>query len=138
MNRRHEKVDALGYLQVEEKKRELTLAEQLKLQEEEDEREVRRLVGKIGEEGKIIRRLNEDDEEKYERKVISGGGPSSSGAQNMKGGVLPVPSSSVTAGSSQSGPPLLAKMGTLKRKVGEKPKFMEGVIIKKKGPPPAK
>ncbi len=50
MNRRREKVDALGFLESEGKKRELSVAEQLKLQEEEDEREVQRLLKRIEEE----------------------------------------------------------------------------------------
>jgi len=134
MNRRNEKVDTLGYLDVEEKKRELTVAEQHKLQEEEDERELQRLLGRIEEKGKLVRRLN-DEEESEARKLENEPTPSTSSIGSRDR--LP-PSTSREAdrrentSSTGEGSSFASKLNTLKRKVAAKPSFMQGVIVKKK------
>ncbi|CAK5057793.1 unnamed protein product [Meloidogyne enterolobii] len=61
INRRQESIDTIGYLNQLEQKNALTFAERLKRQEEEDEREVERLVEKTG--GKYTKRIKEEDEE---------------------------------------------------------------------------
>lgn len=61
INRRQESVDAIGYLNQIEQKNALSFAEILKRQEEEDEKEVERLVEKTG--GKYTKRIKEEDEE---------------------------------------------------------------------------
>lgn len=71
----------MGYLDEIDKRKSLSIAEQLKLQEEEDEREIRRLLGK-NEEGKFERRLNDiNDEDDYDDDDVANNsepGPSSS------------------------------------------------------------
>ena len=57
-NRRQEKIDAIGYLQDIDQQDSLSMAEQLRRQEEEDEREVQRLCGKTIE-GKYEKRLDD-------------------------------------------------------------------------------
>lgn len=60
-NRRGEKIDTMGYLNNIDQKASLSMADQLRRQEEEDEREIQRLVGKTID-GKYERRLNDEDE----------------------------------------------------------------------------
>jgi hypothetical protein len=140
MNRRNEKVDTLGYLDVEEKKRELTVAEQLKLQDEADEREVQRLLGRIEEKGKLVRRLDDEEEGSEARRVenLPTTSTSSMGSRDR----MPPPSTPREAAkrdntSSGEGSSLMSNLSTLKRKVAAKPSFMQGVIVKKKDKPAA-
>jgi len=65
-NRRMEKVDALDYLSG----RDFSLAEQLRIQEEKDEAEVRRLCGKSSLTGKYERRIIDDEYSEHDRVII--------------------------------------------------------------------
>lgn len=58
-----EKVDALDYLRDVDSKQTLSFAEQIRLKEQEDEAEVRRLCGISSTSGKYERRIVEDDED---------------------------------------------------------------------------
>jgi len=138
MNRRNEKVDTLGYLDVEEKKRELTVAEQLKLQEENDEREVQRLLERIEEKGKLVRRLD-DEEESAARRVenIPTSSTSSIGSRDRMPPPTPREPARRDNTSSGAGSSLTSNLGVMKRKVAAKPSFMQGVIVKKKDKPAA-
>ncbi|KAF7639490.1 hypothetical protein Mgra_00001167 [Meloidogyne graminicola] len=61
INRRQESVDTMGYLQQIDQKDALSFAERLRRQEEEDEKEVERLVEKTG--GKYTKRIKEEDDD---------------------------------------------------------------------------
>jgi hypothetical protein len=65
-NRRGEKVNALDYLESLEKRKAEFTAQMIRLQEEDDEEEIRRIFGKT-EDGKIIKRIadEEDEEDNY-------------------------------------------------------------------------
>ncbi|KAL3113111.1 hypothetical protein niasHT_017190 [Heterodera trifolii] len=65
-NRRYEKIDAIAYINETEQQRAMSFADQIRVQEEEDEREVERLVGRANG-GKIERRLNDDEAVEQEK-----------------------------------------------------------------------
>jgi len=139
LSRRNEKVNAIDYLDSLEKKKELSLAEQMKLQEEEDEREIRRLVGK-NEEGRIERRLKDEEDAEYVSTSRPGSSTSAAGSSgifkvpskpanaSLREGFRNLPPPSSTPAISSGNPAALM----LKRAAAPKPKFMQGVIVKKK------
>jgi len=119
-NRRSEKINTLEYFKELETRAALSYAEQHKLQEEEDEREIRRLMGKT-DDGKFARRLDDDFDS------LDLPGPSSS-------------SSSFVKKEEQQAEIISAKpiekatflKPALPIKKTPKPSFMSGVIVKKK------
>lgn len=117
VNRRSEKVNALNYLDNLDKQSALSIAERYKLQEEEDERELRRLIGKT-EDGKFERRIEDDNDEEEQ--------PGPSTLQTFKVPVLP---------QIINKPEPVAKLSAASIvKPKSIPKFMQGVVVKRKKP----
>jgi len=112
-NRRLEKVDTIGFLQDAETKQALSFVEQLRRQEEEDEQEVRRICGKSETSGKYERRIKKEEEDIVEHPQI------------LKSDLQPC---------SSSHQPLFSKpiISTTKKLVLPAPKYLNGVIVKKK------
>lgn len=123
MNRRSEKVNALNYLENIDKQIALTAAEQIKLQEEEDEREIRYLMGKT-ENGKFARRIEDgcDLDMPSSSKQLPQQGVSFNKQSSLKvSSFLKKPITNEAVVSCHS---LASKKA--------KPNFMKGVVIKKK------
>ncbi|KAI1727918.1 coiled-coil domain-containing protein 94 [Ditylenchus destructor] len=142
-NRRIEKVNAMEYLEQLDKRKSLSIAEQFKLQEEEDEREIRRLLGK-NDEGKFERRMKDELDDDIGPGSSSGvAGPSSSSSNNISKSdasssgistyVKTAAHSSIdakTTALSTASANILKPAPPPAKKV--KPNFMNGVIVKKK------
>uniref|UniRef100_A0A914HFA1 Splicing factor YJU2 n=1 Tax=Globodera rostochiensis TaxID=31243 RepID=A0A914HFA1_GLORO len=124
-NRRHEKIDAIGYMNEVEQKRVLSMAEQMRQQEDDDEREVQRLVGKSNS-GRIERRLKEEEEE---------GIPAiSSSSFAMPGVALAMPTTSKTQKVSEmsSKVEILSLVNPISKRKSTQAAILGGIILKKK------
>jgi len=119
-NRRQEKIDAIGYLQDIDQQDSLSMAEQLRRQEEEDEREVQRLCGKTIE-GKYEKRLDDS--------ALSQEEPCSS--SSLREEVASFASTSKSQPQSSMGI-MSMKPQQSKRASDSQAKLLGGIVIKKK------